>query len=129
MFPATRVGQSARGGFEAQGLGRDHWRNADPIRGIFARAFKDAGSRPFNPHSLRDTLVKLGEQLCKTPEEFKAWSQNLGHAKVLTTFMSHGAVSEGRQAELIERLGKETVDEPSREDILRRLARLETHLS
>ena len=27
---------------------------------------------------------------CKTPEEYKAWSQNLGHEGVLTTFCSYG---------------------------------------
>src|SRR5512147_2134420 len=31
------------------------------------------------PHSLRSTLAQFGEQRCQTPEEFKAWSQNLGH--------------------------------------------------
>ena len=43
-------------------------------------------------HSLRNTLVRFGEEVCKTPEEFKAWSQNLGHEKVLTTFLSYGQV-------------------------------------
>jgi hypothetical protein len=28
----------------------------------------------------------LGERTCKTPEEFKAWSQNLSREQVLTTF-------------------------------------------
>jgi hypothetical protein len=31
-------------------------------------------------HSLRSTLAQVGEQRCQTPEEFKAWSQNLGHS-------------------------------------------------
>lgn len=33
----------------------------------------------FNPHSFRNTLVVLVEQLCENIEGFKAWSQNLGH--------------------------------------------------
>jgi hypothetical protein len=32
----------------------------------------------FNPHSFRKTLALLGGRICKTPEEYKAWSQNLG---------------------------------------------------
>ena len=36
-----------------------------------------------------------------TPEEFKAWSQNLGHEKVLTTFLSYGEVAGRRQGEII----------------------------
>ena len=59
----------------------------------------------FNPHSLRDMLTLLGEQICRTPEEFKAWSQNLGHEKVMTTFRSYGEVAERRQAEIIRSLG------------------------
>jgi hypothetical protein len=38
------------------------------------------------------------------PEEFKAWSQNLGHQGVLTTLYSYGDVPDYRQAELIKKL-------------------------
>mgnify|MGYP000980270174 CR=1 FL=1 len=60
----------------------------------------------FNPHSLRSTLAQLGEQTCQTPEQFKAWSQNLGHEGVLTTFYSYGTVQPQRQGELIKELGQ-----------------------
>jgi hypothetical protein len=46
----------------------------------------------------------LGERVCRTPEEFKAWSQNLGHEQVLTTFSSYGEVSPHRQAQIIRSL-------------------------
>ena len=59
----------------------------------------------FNPHSFRNTLVRLGQAVCQTPEEFKAWSQNLGHDKVLTTFLSYGQVESPRQGEIIRGLG------------------------
>jgi len=36
-----------------------------------------------------------------TPEDFKAWSQNLGHEKVLTTFLSYREVAYQRQGEII----------------------------
>ena len=55
----------------------------------------------FNRHSFRNTLVSLGERICKTPEDFKAWSQNLGHEHVLTTFYSYGEVSQQRQSDII----------------------------
>ncbi|MBO6609348.1 hypothetical protein [Altererythrobacter sp.] len=45
--------------------------------------------------------MQLGERLCGSPEEFKAWSQNLGHERVLTTLTSYGTVPAARQAELI----------------------------
>jgi hypothetical protein len=62
----------------------------------------------FNPHSFRKTLTQLGQQLCRTPEEFKAWSQNMAHESVMTTFSSYGQVSERRQAEIIRTLGNKS---------------------
>ncbi|MFT5042014.1 MAG: integrase/recombinase XerD [Hyphomicrobiaceae bacterium] len=79
-------------------------RTAEPIRRIFREAFPAAGLVYFNPHSLRNTLVQLGETRCRTPEEFKAWSQNLGHEGVLTTFYSYGTVAGGRQGEILRAL-------------------------
>lgn len=100
LFPVTQVGVGGSGGFEVQGLKREHWSNANPIRAIFRQAFTAAGLPYFNPHSFRDTLVLLGEKVCRTPEEFKAWSQNLGHEKVLTTLTSYGTIKSHRQAEI-----------------------------
>lgn len=104
LFPATKVGIGPTGLFEANELDRKHWSNASPIRKIFREAFEAAGLPYFNPHSFRNTLAQLGERLCCTPEEFKAWSQNLGHEKVLTTLVSYGHVNEARQAEVINNL-------------------------
>lgn len=110
LFPATRVGQDADQRFTALGLDRKAWSNADPIRRIFKAAFEAAGLPYFNPHSFRKTLARLGETLCATPEDFKAWSQNLGHEQVLTTFTSYGSVSSHRQAEILAGLGTERRD-------------------
>jgi len=91
---------------EAVGLARKNWSHATPIRTIFRDAFEGAGLTYFNPHSFRNTLVKLGETVCQTPEQFKAWSQNLGHEKVLTTFYSYGEVGNQSQGEIIRNLAK-----------------------
>jgi integrase len=101
IFPATRIALGGTRQFEAAGLSRDHWSNASPIRTIFREAFVRAGLPYFNPHSFRNTLVQLGQDVCKTPEQFKAWSQNLGHEKVLTTFLSYGKVACQHQGEII----------------------------
>lgn len=105
LFPATHVAPGQESQFEAVGLKREHWSTATPIRTIFREAFERAGLPYFHPHSLRKTLARLGEQYCKTPEEFKAWSQNLGHEQVLTTFMSYGKVAADRQGEIIRGIG------------------------
>jgi len=49
-------------------------------------------------------------QLCQTPEQFKVWSQNLGHEQVLTTFLSYGEVSRDRQGEIIRALARPAVE-------------------
>ena len=104
LFPATEVVNGTNLKFEAAGLARRHWSNAGPIRAIFREAFTLAGLPYFNPHSFRKTLAQLGERLCRTPEELKAWSQNLGHEDVMTTLRSYGEVASTRQAEIIKNL-------------------------
>jgi len=105
LFPATRIALGPSRQFEAAGLERAHWSSAARIRAIFRDAFASAGLPYFNPHSFRNTLVRLGQSVCQTPEDFKAWSQNLGHDKVLTTFLSYGQVESPRQGEIIRGLG------------------------
>lgn len=107
LFPATKIGLGDSGGFRPDGLRRDGWSSAGPIRDIFRNAFKAAGLPYFNPHSFRNTLVQLGQRLCTTPEEYKAWSQNLGHEQVLTTFTSYGNLMPHRQGEVMRGLGEE----------------------
>ena len=104
LFPSTllELGDSMQ--FEAVGVARKHWTTAAPIRAVFRRAFEGAGLPYFNPHSFRSTLVQLGQQLCRDPEQFKAWSQNLGHEGVLTTFLSYGSVAAQRQGQILQAL-------------------------
>jgi integrase len=104
LFPKTEVGLDANGQFAPVGLKREHWANADAIRRVFRRAFEAAGLPAFQPHTIRKTLVRFGEKICRTPEEFKAWSQNLGHEDVMTTFRSYGDVPGERQGAIMRRL-------------------------
>jgi integrase len=105
VFPATHVQLRGMGEAPVLSLSRRLWSTTSPIREIFRRAFKRAGLPSYNPHSFRSTLARLGERICKTPEEFKAWSQNLGHGSTLVTFSSYGTVPEHRQCEIIAGLG------------------------
>ncbi len=114
LFPATNVAVGPAHQFVVLGLKRAHWSSATTIRKIFRDAFERVGLPYFNPHSLRKTLAKLGEQVCTSPEEFKAWSQNLGHEQVLTTLMSYGSVATDRQGEIIRGLAtRRTTDSRS----------------
>ena len=105
LFPKTQV-IAINGLFTPDGLLKEHWRDAAPIRRIFREAFQSTNLAYFNPHSFRHTLAALGERLCTTAEAFKAWSQNLGHDHVLTTFTSYGSVGLTRQSEIIGSLGQ-----------------------
>lgn len=91
LFPSTEIALSASGGFAPIGLHRHGWSTSEPVRGIFRRAFASAGLSYFNPHGFRDMLVRHAMTLDLSPEAMKAWSQNLGHADVLTTFTSYGS--------------------------------------
>ena len=124
LFPATLIEHGPERQFRAAGLARKHWSNAGPIRAIFKEAFEAAGLPAFNPHSFRHALAMLGERTCKTPEEFKAWSQNLGHEQVLTTFSSYGEVAPHRQAEIIKALGAPRGQPAELRDLVRRLAEI-----
>lgn len=104
LFPKTKVGVGPSRRFEALGLARQTWSNAAAIRKIVGDAFESVGIQRYGPHSFRKTLVQLGSTACATPEEFKAWSQNLGHESVMTTFRSYGEVGLQRQAEIIKNL-------------------------
>ncbi|MGE0367033.1 MAG: tyrosine-type recombinase/integrase [Phycisphaerales bacterium] len=121
LFPRTRVAVM-EGRFGPAGLERAYWSDAAPIRKIFREAFEAAGLPYFNPHSLRSTLVAYGERVCQTPEAFKAWSQNLGHEGVLTTFISYGSVSVSRQGEIIKGLGMAKSTGISSDELFKALA-------
>ena len=126
LFPATLVGLSETRQFAAIGISRATWSNAEPIRRIFRSAFNGAGLPYFIPHSFRKTIARLGEKLCRTPEQFKAWSQNLGHEQVSTTLTSYGAVPRHRQGEIILSLGNQP--EPQAADLADLLARAAAEL-
>lgn len=101
LFPGTAMGLGETGGFQPQGLARTGWDSTGPIREVFRRAFASAGLDYLNPHSFRSMLVHHAMSLDLSPEEMKAWSQNLGHSDVMTTFVSYGRVPVQRQGDLV----------------------------
>jgi site-specific recombinase XerD len=101
LFPKTDTGNGPSRFFEVLGISRNPWASPSSAANIFKKAFKDAGLSPFSPHRVRNTLAELAKDHCRTPEDYKAWSQNMGHDDVLTTFQSYGSVATGRQVELM----------------------------
>lgn len=106
LFPSTKVEPGEDRNFRPARITREHWKSAGPVRRVFRTAFEHAGLPTYGPHSLRHTLTRWGQEVCRTAEEFKSWSQNLGHENVLTTFFSYGEVPGYRQGEVIRRLSE-----------------------
>ncbi len=104
LFPSTEQGLDAEGAFAPKGLTRECWTTAEPIRRIFRQGFTAAGLPYFNPHSFRKTLAVLAHDFCTTLEDHKAWSQNLGHDDLDTTFRNYGEVPARRQAAIFTEL-------------------------
>ena len=101
LFPSTEIVLDREGEFTSNGLARNGWSSSGPIRDIFRAAFTSAGLPYFNPHSIRDLLVRHIMTLDLPLETLKSWSQNLGHQGLLTTLTSYGSVPTYRQGELI----------------------------
>lgn len=106
LFPKPKIEVVAGKGFQTTGLTGEIYANANAFRQIIKAAFVTAGMQPFVPHSFRKTLVKYGDKICKTREQFKAWSMNLGHDSIDTTITSYLQISVDRQGELIKGLKK-----------------------
>lgn len=100
LFPKPRMGLN-EGGFACLGLSRDTYSNGGKICDVIKAAFSNVGMPTFGPHSFRKTLVLLANDHCRTPEQFKAWSLNLGHESIATTLSAYCPVSSTRQGELI----------------------------
>jgi integrase len=100
LFLTTRVAPVGDLGFCAIGLDRTPWANANAVRDIFREACARAGLPYLNPHSFRNSLVQFAYDLKLYPKAFKAWSQNLGHESVVTTFSSYGTIAPARQGEI-----------------------------
>ena len=101
LFPTTEMGLEPTGSFAPLGLSLCGWSSTEPVRAVFRRSFAVTNLPYCNPHSFRDMLIRYAMSLDLTPEEMKAWSQNLGHSQVTTTLTSYGHVPDHRQGELI----------------------------
>jgi integrase len=104
VFPKLKMG-IVDGAFAVTGFEREPYATAGAILTAIKNAFAAAGLPTFGPHSFRHTVVKWGDGQYKSREAFKAFSQNIGHEKELTTVGSYLKVSQERQAELIPGLG------------------------
>ena len=111
LFPKTAIGQDADQCLAVEGLSREHWANATPARTIFKDALRRVGLRGFTPHLFRTMIVSEMYRRGLSVQEFKAWSQNLGHEGAMATPTSHGKIGVEEQGRLVRNSGSQAHDE------------------
>lgn len=97
LFPAPQMGHDDADQFCAIGLSKRRWASANPMRKVYRAAFTANGLRYYNPHSFRNMLMALAYERKLDPESLKAWSQNLGHEHLDTSFNSYGQLDGNAQ--------------------------------
>ena len=95
FFPRTRVEQVSNTdyAFQANGVEPIYWQDAESMRVILKDVCKTAGVKYFSPHKFRHAAIRLSMDKCKTAEQMKAVSQNLGHDRLSTTLLTYGRLA------------------------------------
>ena len=124
LFPKSKVAPDDNLEFRAVGLDRAHWANANQVRAIFRGSLRACGLALFQSAFVAEHACPIGLRMKLDAEQFKAWSQNLGHENCLTTFSSYGEIQPSRQAEIIRGLAgsRQTSDLSAQAEMLRKLA-------
>ena len=104
VFPKSMIIRGPNG-FQTSGLSRHTFASTGPLNEIVKDAFATVQLPSYTPHSFRHMLMLYGDKVCDTREEFKAWSQNMGHKSVLVSVSSYMPVTEDTQREILLRLG------------------------
>jgi len=105
IFPATKI-ENGEENISFYNTGRVEsifWKSSSSPRKVFEARFKEAGIKPYHPHSLRHLLVSEVRKIPLNEEQKKAISQNFGHDDVGTTFGSfgYGEIPDNRHIEII----------------------------
>ncbi|MFC3644594.1 tyrosine-type recombinase/integrase [Aquibium oceanicum] len=76
------------------------WDTDAGVRRAFRRICEAADIAYHSPHSAKHYLGSIRNDFCKTSEQRRAWSQNLGHENEITTETRYQKVSDDRQGEI-----------------------------
>lgn len=105
VFPKSEIRRGLNG-FEVKGLSRDPFASTGPLNEIVKDAFAAVQLPRYTPHSFRHMLALHGDKICQTREQFKGWSQNLGHESVAITVSAYMPVTAEMQRAIILGLGE-----------------------
>ena len=94
------------------------WETADSIRRAFHRGCKCAGIRSYNPHSARHFLKLVRDDYCRTPEQRKAWSYNMGHENERITETNYAKMTNQRRDDIFANLPVGNAETEEEKDLL-----------
>lgn len=127
IFPRTKVIQGLNGNLSFQSSNEvepEFWSSAGPMRTIFKERAKAAGLPYFSPHCFRHLAILLAAEKCRSMDEFKAVSQNVGHESLMTTIPVYGNYSEDKLSEMIQKIDFSRVQKPSTDEKIEELKNL-----
>lgn len=130
LFPRSKVEQpKGTASFESVRVEPAFWKSAGPMREILKTRSKRAGLDYYPPHSFRHAAIHIAMKCCRTAEEIKAMSQNLGHENVSTTLMTYGTLDQFRVSEILSKIdfsptSAEGEEAEIIEDVVRKLLKL-----
>lgn len=104
LFPEIRMLQQAADPERRDAI--EPMQSISAVTDAFRLASRGA-TQDYSPHSARHTLAHLGDQLCRTGEQRKAWSLNLGHSSEAITWAHYGKISDTRRDEVFEAFDEE----------------------
>jgi site-specific recombinase XerD len=94
------------------------WSTDQGVRRAFHLGCASAGLPYFNPHSARHYLISIRDEHCKTAEQRKAWSYNLGHENEKVTEASYAKMTDQRRNEIFDNLMVGDVETEGEKDLL-----------
>lgn len=101
LFPKPLVGLKEGQGFANLGLSRKCYSSTAQLNRVIRTAFAKVQLPEYTPHSFRKTLFLYGAERCETLEQLKAWSLNLGHEHLATSYQSYLPMTRQRQREVL----------------------------
>jgi len=128
IFPKTKMGQDENDRFLANGLTKERWANAQPVRDIFKAAFVAQGFKYRSPHRIRNTMMDFAYEIGLSGKALKAWSQNLGHEKLETSVNCYGNLSHEEQRRTILSINPSGKKAALDDNVADRLSRIEAML-
>ncbi|MCP4316592.1 MAG: hypothetical protein GY789_11405 [Hyphomicrobiales bacterium] len=94
------------------------WKTDSAINRAFKKACDFADLPYFNPHSARHFLKSIRDDFCRTAEERKAWSHNLGHEKEQTSELHYAKMTDQRRDIIFESFLAGDAETPADKDLL-----------